>query len=161
MLQAVLYTGIYFSNIFQLTTRLCNLNTQIKKSIRRTHLNIKLHSIKITYSWRTMKEDNHYYYLGIQLIVNMQLTARFVALPKDSCRRRCRGAKRQHIAGSTDSFSPSLFGRCAPVCHSTQLWSHKNKAEMAQTLRIQHKVLAAAHSTVVNIFSILPGQVLK
>lgn len=74
-----------------------------------------------------MKEDNHYYDLGIQLIVNMQLTARFVALPKDSCRRRCRGAKRKYIAWSTDSFLPSLFGRCALVCHSTQLWSHKKK----------------------------------
>lgn len=121
---------------------------QIKNSIRRTHLNIKLHSIKIAYSWKSMKEDNHYYYLGIQLIVNMQLTARFVALPKDSCRRRCRGAKRQHIAWSTDSFSPSLFGRCAPVCHSTQLWSHRK-----QTIP-GHLCPAGAHSLVPCTFNL-------
>jgi len=45
-----------------------------------------------------MKEDDRYYKSCIQLIVNSQLSARFVALPKDLWRKSCRGARRHCTA---------------------------------------------------------------
>lgn len=60
-----------------------------------------------------MKADNDYYKLCIQLGLWL--------CQKDSCRKSCRGIRRQNTAWSLNSFLPFLLGGQVLVCHSKQL----------------------------------------